>query len=474
MENAANDGHDFVAPQGDGESSSESKDSKKKKSESKKAKESKEAANNSANKAEVADQPPLEKLADDEKTEVAKDYIAQRGEDIQAELSTVPDTAAEAAALANDALLDNLQARLEEGQPMAPEMLDSALEETIDELGYDELEADGEPHQETEPDEHQPELPMGLEDESIPNPPTPPRPPASVPPLPPIPGTNSPSPNMTSVPALAAERGHNHAKYVLGGGIVGYLIGRRRGRLNTEAKMKPVQEKLQKQVSELHSQITERETKIRRLAIANAEKEQPVPDAAQSEKIGKLVVLPERPQTAQAGSEKAGSKHPEVQTLEQPKPFSAETASIAAVLRLAENVRVERTNLRKLYEENRLDERHLRQIIKIYLRGQSHEKLISQSLRSAERQTENIYSAESQPEPPDNDAGGGVQNQPDYASYAKSLNLTMPGSNETAINQPQISKQKIKHSSTKLVSKKSGWLVAAVILAIIFAAWLLG
>lgn len=45
--------------------------------------------------------------------------------------------------------------------------------------------------------------------------------------------------------------------------VVGYLLGRRRGRINTEKKLMPVQKKLEKEVSDLHKSIATREEKIR-------------------------------------------------------------------------------------------------------------------------------------------------------------------------------------------------------------------
>ena len=126
---------------------------------------------------------------------------------------------------------------------------------------------------------------------------------------------------------------------------------------------KPVQEKLEKQVGDLQDQIAEREARIRKLAIAKVEAEskpnQPVATAEKSqpivnhpEKIGKVAFQAEKPE--------AKPEKPEIKVVpveakaapEKKKPFTAETASKQSILRLAENITVERTNLRKLYENH--------------------------------------------------------------------------------------------------------------------------
>lgn len=53
---------------------------------------------------------------------------------------------------------------------------------------------------------------------------------------------------------------------LLVGGVVGYLIGRRRGRIKTEKRLLPVQKKLQKEVADVRSQLSQKEATIRKLA----------------------------------------------------------------------------------------------------------------------------------------------------------------------------------------------------------------
>lgn len=59
---------------------------------------------------------------------------------------------------------------------------------------------------------------------------------------------------------------HSHWPYVLTGGVVGYLIGRRRGRIKTEDKLLPIQKSLELQVQDLQWQVAEREARVRKFA----------------------------------------------------------------------------------------------------------------------------------------------------------------------------------------------------------------
>jgi hypothetical protein len=58
---------------------------------------------------------------------------------------------------------------------------------------------------------------------------------------------------------------------LLVGGIVGYLIGRRRGRIKTEKKLLPVQKKLEKEVKGLQSRLIDNEYALRRAVASRNE-----------------------------------------------------------------------------------------------------------------------------------------------------------------------------------------------------------
>lgn len=71
-------------------------------------------------------------------------------------------------------------------------------------------------------------------------------------------------------------RGAHPATMALFGGVIGYLIGRRRGRIKAERKFKPIRRKLEHQVADLHWQIQDKENKLRKAAAAKAAQESPI------------------------------------------------------------------------------------------------------------------------------------------------------------------------------------------------------
>lgn len=135
-----------------------------------------------------------------------------------------------------------------------------------------------------------PQPPMTNVSPSAPIPSPPPSPPftPNSPPAPPIvpisPTPSVPSPNTPNFPATPSSpnRNHNmtitfgeqskhsHWPYVLTGGVVGYLIGRRRGRIKTEEKLLPIQKSLESEVQDLQWQVASREAKVRALAYERA------------------------------------------------------------------------------------------------------------------------------------------------------------------------------------------------------------
>jgi hypothetical protein len=101
--------------------------------------------------------------------------------------------------------------------------------------------------------------------------------------IPPIHPANAPfmyggptGPNYNLSPAAATAptareytpdyRQNPNASYLLVGGMVGYFIGRRRGRITTEKKMKVVQRKLEKQVEAIQSTVAQKELEVQKLA----------------------------------------------------------------------------------------------------------------------------------------------------------------------------------------------------------------
>ncbi|MEO8863282.1 MAG: hypothetical protein ABI354_03095 [Candidatus Saccharimonadales bacterium] len=385
-------------------------------------------------------EPPIEALADDEKRLVAQEYVDDRGNQVKQELADPKlDDASEAAALANAAFIENVQNQLDEGGPVTPEALDAALIAAASELGIDEddpvdtelLSDDPEPIDDL--DEATPlpaAVPLAGIGGGIPAAPAPLKAPAAVPPagsppappagggipMPPLPPAPMGGAALPPVPPIGvgvpaafnrvpnvlqntSEQPHSHIQYVLAGGIVGYLIGRRRGRIKTEKRLLPVQEKLQKEVSELQQGIIAREQKIRTLArervIANpafkqeldkklelrqedeivkqetvAESTNEVLDKQQKrEKLGGLVLQSElRPDTVKSSPE---------QTVK-----TVESMNNQQLLTIAAGIEIAGTSIKHLFEMKQINEVGLRKIVLAYARGERYERVIQEELRS--------------------------------------------------------------------------------------------
>jgi hypothetical protein len=197
------------------------------------------------------------------------------------------------------------------------------------------------------------------------------------------------------------------ASDILIGGIVGYLVGRRRGRIKTERKMMPIQKKLEREVSGLKQDILKKEFTIREAARTKVrlkrqslpreatvslhavpaspeavilstrerrvqnEISTPKPEKKRSvtlpapESIGKVLVAAEIVSTGSDSNIEQKIASTEKQSAER----QVETLSRNELLTLSEKVIVEGSTLRQVYETHLISERGLRRLVSEYLRG---------------------------------------------------------------------------------------------------------
>ena len=182
----------------------------------------------------------------------------------------------------------------------------------------------------------------------------------------------------------------NAAGAMLLGGIIGYLVGKRRGRIKTEKRLAPVQKKLEREVRDIHEQLIDSEMRIRRMAAekvrmvhhierpnrgslppervqsARAESRLNLQKPAPAERLGKVLV--------RAEAARPSETNPKLRDI---TPERVRTMPRRELLKVAEKIIVEGSSLRQVYESHLVGERGLRRLITEHLRG----KDIRKSLR---------------------------------------------------------------------------------------------
>jgi hypothetical protein len=258
---------------------------------------------------EVPENP--EELSDGEAKLVTKQLVEARGDELEQDIvSAESDSPEEAELLANAAFIDKVSEKLETEEQVDDAVLDQAVAEVVEELEIqpeasetEELDVETEveieefvPAEALEPDPVEMSEEAAAEDDdsavSVSHSAS------TVPPVPPTPtvpvsamgGANIPStptqnfvpnfspqpssPNVITPLTAAPERNkYGRGADMLVGGIIGYLVGRRRGRIKTEERLIPVQKSLEKKVKDLDEKITIREQKIRTLTSEKVARE---------------------------------------------------------------------------------------------------------------------------------------------------------------------------------------------------------
>lgn len=234
----------------------------------------------------------------------------------------------------------------------------------------------------------------------------------------------------------AARRTASGGEFLLGA-FVGYLFGRRRGKIKAESEAEPVKRKLEQQVQDLQQKIETRETYVRS-AVSHKTETTKQPEAESAANLSnKPEVTGEQKARAeqleshdrqsssekstapeerakqpfarsaeQAVAESLASMHPEqidqspahvenkavnqperLRTSSappersQPSPEAVLVLPLQEVLRGADKVPYHGESLRDLYESGRITERTLRETYRESLRGHRYEKQLDKSLQ---------------------------------------------------------------------------------------------
>lgn len=371
---------------------------------------------------ELSPDSDVEQLEAAEERRAALAYVAGREQELD-ELMTGEE--ADPADDANRSFLANLRRKLTQSPEEPTEQaVEEAYAETVAEVDPS-LQADAE-SAEDDPSEYTAVTPaLGPAATTVPLAAAPVAPvssPAQRPPMPPFvpggglyggagnpgggtgghnayPGSFGLGPNMTRTAAnLAPETvylrdNRQAAANLLLGGVVGYFIGRRRGRIKTEKRMATVQKKLERQVEALQANIADKEQRIQILA-RSTERPRPVVEDSPSSVPGRSVasresvsaaranVVPEVAVVAAAAvagvaerGRAGGTSVPESSPIPaerlQERIIPRDTGELndRQVLELSANIRVGDTDLKKIYEAKLVSEQGLRNMVREHMEG---------------------------------------------------------------------------------------------------------
>lgn len=202
--------------------------------------------------------------------------------------------------------------------------------------------------------------------------------------------------NIASTRIENCSQSNHRGADLLVGGIVGYLIGRRRGRIKTEARLIPIQQSLESKVRDLSEKVSFHEQKIRTLV---SEKMATQKDDAKQEMLEKArAKVRQKSQIKEKLQSIAPRKMAEVdpsakaeifEPPPQPQPVLERTEKVAAmlissveqqpeapkeqrlalsdaeVLRVASVIAIDGQSAKQLYEQGRVSHADLKEIVSI-------------------------------------------------------------------------------------------------------------
>jgi len=397
----------------------------------------------SSESAEEINDPTIENLTEGEKAEVVKDYAHEKAAELEAGSGGAEDPLAAAERQANIDFLKSLEqeAAATPVEAVAEEQLPEAQAEadTVTASEFDtptEFEDDQElnlstPEQASAEADAEAAAQQAAAAGGAGQPPAPPAPQSgggsgSQPPRGPNaapfgpnwyggpggptgPGSTPNTPNFNAPPAANAPNTpptpnvhietnnyyqENGGAYLLAGGILGYMLGRRRGRIKTERHMKAVSKKLEQQINTVRQEVARQEVSVRQQArerfIQSREIRGAETTAARTVDAGRKVEAA----TRLSVGEVTANRRQAAERLGVTEATAAVTAERVQrmdhreVLAIAEKVVIDGTSLRTIYEAKQITEPGLRRITREFLRGGDIKAALQAEIQVKEMQYE--------------------------------------------------------------------------------------
>jgi hypothetical protein len=374
--------------------------------------------------AEEASDPAVENLSQSEKAEVVADYAQEKKAELEAGRSETEDPVAAAEREADIRFLENLE---QEAGATPVERIEAAAEAVPETAQEEVVEADveAESPQQAGPAEFEhgqeiplnaPEQPEDTEDEPIQPAAAAAATPLSQPPAPPGSPGNTGGVNFNAMPTPVANPDvvpasthveyvrdrRNEGTYFLAGGILGYLLGRRRGRIKTEKRMNAVKQKLERQIDQVRQEVARQETVIRQQArerynLTHTQTQERIATPQGAETTAARTVNPGQGTETAPRLTKADVVANQRQAAERLGITTAEASATAEriqyfdhqeVLAIAEKISLDGTSLRTIYESKQITEPGLRRITREFLRGGDVKAALQAEIQVKEMQYE--------------------------------------------------------------------------------------
>lgn len=195
------------------------------------------------------------------------------------------------------------------------------------------------------------------------------------------------------------EQKSHRGRDLLAGGIIGYAIGRRGGKKRSEAKLKPENEVLAKEVATTKKHLEMREAQVKRMALEQREQNtiQATKEATKAspkiveklpvtEILRRSVIAPVEVEGAVTKTPEKAQTNPEI--VDQKQIKRVEQLPTPDILKIAENLYISGVSVKRLYETNQIDRAGLIHIVKQGLEGKDLKSAFKHVELGQERQRE--------------------------------------------------------------------------------------